>query len=350
MPPDPSPARVAACSRTVGDDECIIITHDLASDRMDVSVRVQTGDFFTGSLRLEASSVPFDRFAEFSRVALTHPSRERVEGVFSFALEPIPSSREECELVWRFSEERFDEAFARERRTRESAGDDFASHRVGLVRLRLETDAVDRVGLLCEALEARAREAAVALESNAALARAFDESRATREEAVKALEETREDMARRFLALMNTKKAELVRMRDALESAEAELEDARARLERARRSSAEHPSANGDASGRVLEGEHDVDDDENAVDFGDDEAYNTTDDDMDPTQEGGRVSARKRFGKSQSQPSQPRSSQGRKRASAKPTPEDDAKQNPKPRKQSKSKTFLADTLALLDED
>jgi len=345
MPPDTSPARVAACSRTVGDDECIIITHDLASDRLDVSVRVQTGEFFTGSLRLDASSVPFDRFADFARVALAHPSRERVERVFTFTLEPMASSKDECELVWRFSEESFEDAFDGERRTRASDADDFASNRVGLVRLRLETDVVDRVGMLCEALEARAREAAVAVDARDALARAFDESKATREAAMKALEETREDMAQRFLALLNTKKAELVRMRDALESADAELEDARARLERARRSSAEHPSANGDASG-----EHEIDDEDNAVDFDDEEEYNTTDDDMDPTQKGGRVSARKRFGASPSQPSQARSSQARKRASAKPTPEDDAKEKSTPRKQKKSKAFLADTLALLDED
>ena len=95
----------------------------------------------------------------------------------------------------------------------------------GVVILKREREAVDRTLALARALEAsearRRREAANSAEAAAACEGATQ----TNEKMSQAMDEMKEDLARRFIAMMNTKKAEMVRLRDGLDAAEMELEE-----------------------------------------------------------------------------------------------------------------------------
>jgi hypothetical protein len=155
-------------------------------------------------------------------------------------------------------------------------------------------------------------------------------SRKRADEAIEAMRETKEDMARRVMALLNAKKTEMRRMRETLDAAEAEVEDLNARLARARESGLANgtaPVEDGDVPGLMLFDDND-------------DGECTTDDEASPTQRGERVSMRKRFGKqTQSQTQSP----SRKRT--KTTTPATKKRSPR-----QKKSFLASTLALLDTE
>lgn len=331
---------LTAVTRRVSGRDVVILTTQRACDVPEIAVELRDVDdarAFAGQL------TPPRRDDASARVALTDPRRQLVDDVFEFALESCARANE-VELVWRYDAAAFEATFgsgARRGDGDESDGDgEYARRRIGVVTLRTMTHCIDRTVELARVVEERTLGRMAAEATSAALERTSAARRALSEEATRAVEETKEDMARRFLALMNAKKMEIMRFREELASAETELEDLRARCERARGASVagdDEGTSTGGANGR------ESDDD-------DDAEYYTTDEDLDPTQRGGRVSARKRFGKSQTQPTQSERG-GAKRPSEIPRASIDEREGRAKRKvPSKDKSFLANTLALLDAD
>ena len=352
------PPIVTARARRIDDVTCVVITSASPSSpaRVDVIVREPNGTTHVGTLDFN-DDAPFEGFEAFARAALG-ASREDDDGddddAFVFAFERDTGEKDEMELVFRRRED-VPGANAGERSGREdgngngngSASMGFEAVPTGVVILKREREAVDRTLALARALEAsearRRRERA----TSARATRACEDANETNEKMSQAMDEMKEDLARRFIAMMNAKKAEMVRLRDGLDAAEMELEEARLKL--ARRV---ETGAVGDAAGSLG---IDVDDDFDDGNVDGDEY--TTDEDIDPTQKGGRISLRKKFGKSQSQsarPSQPsqRPSQASRsqRASAHDADAPPSQTTKRSKRAAKSKSFLADTLALLDAE
>ena len=354
------PPIVPARARRIDDVTCVVITSASPSSpaRVDVIVRDPNGTTHVGTLDFN-DDAQFEGFEAFARAALG-ASREDDDGddddAFVFAFERDTGEKDEIELVFRRRED-VPGASAGERSGREdgngngngngSASMGFDAVPPGVVILTRECEAVDRTLALARALEAsearRRRERA----TSARAPRACEDANETNEKMSQAMDEMKEDLARRFIAMMNAKKAEMVRLRDGLDAAEMELEEARLKL--ARRG---ETGAVGDDAGSLG---IDVDDDFDDGNVDGDEY--TTDEDIDPTQKGGRISLRKKFGKSQSQsarPSQPsqRPSQASRsqRASAHDADAPPSQTTKRSKRAAKSKSFLADTLALLDAE
>ena len=334
---------------------CTLREDDRPFDRaFDVTIRNGvTGARFTGSLRLHANDAcddDSDARWRSTMDALTSAKSKDVSDVFDFALERSEEDGDgkRWELVWRFSEEaraeRFDAPEDEEeeetavkvgRKSSKSGG----KMRIGVLELREdETWDAMRCGmdaLACAESAERSEARANAAEACAKrLVLGAETSRKRADEAIEAMKETKEDMARRVMALLNAKKTEMRRMRETLDAAEAEVEDLNARLERARASgmaSGTAPVEDGDDAGLTLFEEDD------------DSGEYTTDDEAHPTQRGERVSMRKRFGKqTQTQTQTQTQSQSRKR-----TKTTTKKQSTTTRQK---KSFLANTLALLDTE
>lgn len=338
----------SAVTRVIfGVPHAVILTRRDDVRAYDVTIRNGvTGARFTGSLRMDVRDDDSDARWRSTMDALTSAKNKDVLDVFDFALERNQDAEEDgnaWELVWRFSEEaraeRFDASEDEEddetvvkveRKSSKSGG----KMRIGVLELREdETWDAKRCGMDALACAASAEQSEA--RANAAEARAkrlvlgAETSRRRADEAIEAMKETKEDVARRVMALLNAKKTEMRRMRETLDAAEAEVEDLNARLERARESGLANGTApvedgDGDDGGLTLFEEDD------------DGGEYTTDDEAHPTQTGERVSMRKRFGK-QSQ------SQSRKR-----TKTATKKQSTTTTRQKKS--FLAKTLALLDTE
>lgn len=369
MPPTRAPRddrSSSAVTRVIsGVPHAVILTRREDVRAYDVTIRNGvTGARFTGSLRMNDdrdADADDDSDARWRSTmdALTSAKNKEVFDVFDFALERNQDAEEDgqrsWDLVWRFSEEARAERFDKEeeeeeddetvvkveRKSSKSGG----KMRIGVLELREdETWDAKRCGMDALACAASAEQSEA--RANCAEARAkrlvlgAETSRRRADEAIEAMKETKEDVARRVMALLNAKKTEMRRMRETLDAAEAEVEDLNARLERARESGL----ANGTAP--VEDGEGD-DGGLTLFEEDDDGGEYTTDDEAHPTQRGERVSMRKRFGKqtqTQTQTQTQSQTQSRKRTKTAAT----KKQSTTTTRQKKS--FLANTLALLDTE
>lgn len=363
MPPTRAPRddrSSSAVTRVIsGVPHAVILTRRDDVRAYDVTIRNgATGARFTGSLRMNDdrdADADDDSDARWRSTmdALTSAKNKEVFDVFDFALERNQDAEEDgnaWEMVWRFSEETRAERFDKEEeddetvvKTERKSSKSGGKMRIGVLELREdETWDAKRCGMDALACAASAEQSEA--RANAAEARAkrlvlgAETSRRRADEAIEAMTETKEDVARRVMALLNAKKTEMRRMRETLDAAEAEVEDLNARLERARESGL----ANGTAP--VEDGEGD-DGGLTLFEEDDDGGEYTTDDEAHPTQRGERVSMRKRFGKqTQTQTQTQSQSQSRKRTKTTAT----KKQSTTTTRQKKS--FLANTLALLDTE
>ena len=356
------PDIVTARTRRVDDVPCVIMTSASSSSpaRVDVIVREPNGTTHVGVLNFN-DDAPFDGFEAFARAALGASREDDVEDeddAFVFAFERDTGEKEEIELVFRRRED-VPGAGAGERLGRGDGNGNgngrasmgFDAVRTGVVILRREYEAVDRTSALARALEASEARLRRERATRARATRACEDANETNEKMSRAMDEMKEDLARRFIAVMNAKKAEMVRLRDGLDAAEMELEETRLKLARRAETDADGRAVGDDAGSLGVDVEDDFDD---GADDGDE--Y-TTDEDVDPTQKGGRISMRKKFGKSQSQPVRPsqpsqRPSQASRsqRASTHDADAPSQTTTKRSKRAAKSKSFLADTLALLDAE
>ena len=354
MPPDDDdPSHTTLVTRTTSTHNtiCITCTAHALTRALTVSVR-DANRRFSGVIRITDADAPYDHYLDIAACALTDPRQQRVRETFTFTLDDVDGDDDAKELVWSFREEDYNVKFRGEAvedeipsTPTEDGIDAFERTRVGVLTLRASDNDEDDMIAIARGYE-RAREMVMTLEEDGArLVEASEAATRRASEATEAKASAQEECARRFVALLNTKKSEIRGARDKLEAADVELETLRSRLERGGgREALETTSA------AALDG----DDDDGDDDDDDGEQY-ATDDENVPTQRGERISMRKKFARAtQPQSQAPSQAARRKRggvdAAAEPSQQQQHTQSQSTKtakaKKQKNKSFLAD--ALLD--
>ena len=331
---------------------CIACAPSARERALEVTVR-DGARCFTGTLRDDDARAPYDHYFDIAACALRDPRRARVAETFTFTLDDVDGDTRATELAWSFREEDYNLKFGAATTVEDEIPstpdedfiDGFECTRVGVLTLHAREDDGGDMISIARGYE-RAREMVMTLEEDgAALREASRRATARAEEATTAKARVQEECARRFVALLNTKKSELQRARDALEAADVEIETLRSRLERGGGGLATTTTAAAATGAALDDDDDDVDDDDD-----DDEKY-ATDDENVPTQRGERVSMRKKFAReTQTQSQAPSQAARRKRGGGETASSSQQHTQSQPTKskakRAKNKSFLAD--ALLD--
>ena len=334
---DPRAPALTSVSRAVSGETFRILTR-ASTSAIDVSARDASGKTFVG--RLDLQRAPFERFGEFARAALGDPRRERVERAFTFTFERAEENGDEYELVWRFREAEAEATlddgaeFATTRAKTANDGKNYGAVRTGVCGMRrVESDDAFCDGgfayeALGEALEMEARRRFNAERDGKRAIEARERANENCETALREMDALKERLAQNFLSLLNEKKKGMRKMAEELEAARAENDELKADLASAR---LEHSKP--DVDGFVaVKGERSVDADVDEDRDESEDEYNT-DDETERTRRRGRKRDASQPSQRKSQPSQSQPSQKRARNAT-----------------AKKKSFLADTLALLDAD
>ena len=334
---DPRAPALTSVSRAVSGETLRILTR-ASTSAIDVSARDASGKTFVG--RLDLQRAPFERFGEFARAALGDPRRERVERAFTFTFERAEENGDEYELVWRFREAEAEATlddgaeFATTRAKTANDGKNYGAVRTGVCGMRrVESDDAFCDGgfayeALGEALEMEARRRFNAERDGKRAIEARERANENCETALREMDALKERLAQNFLSLLNEKKKGMRKMAEELEAARAENDELKADLASAR---LEHSKP--DVDGFVaVKGERSVDADVDEDRDESEDEYNT-DDETERTRRRGRKRDASQPSQRKSQPSQSQPSQKRARNAT-----------------AKKKSFLADTLALLDAD
>ena len=334
---DPRAPALTSVSRAVSGETFRILTR-ASTSAIDVSARDASGKTFVG--RLDLQRAPFERFGEFARAALGDPRRERVERAFTFTFECAEENGDEYELVWRFREAEAEATlddgaeFATTRAKTANDGKNYGAVRTGVCGMRrVESDDAFCDGgfayeALGEALEMEARRRFNAERDGKRAIEARERANENCETALREMDALKERLAQNFLSLLNEKKKGMRKMAEELEAARAENDELKADLASAR---LEHSKP--DVDGFVaVKGERSVDADVDEDRDESEDEYNT-DDETERTRRRGRKRDASQPSQRKSQPSQSQPSQKRARNAT-----------------AKKKSFLADTLALLDAD
>ena len=334
---DPRAPALTSVSRAVSGETFRILTR-ASTSAIDVSARDASGKTFVG--RLDLQRAPFERFGEFARAALGNPRRERVERAFTFTFGRAEENGDEYELVWRFREAEAEATlddgaeFATTRAKTANDGKNYGAVRTGVCGMRrVESDDAFCDGgfayeALGEALEMEARRRFNAERDGKRAIEARERANENCETALREMDALKERLAQNFLSLLNEKKKGMRKMAEELEAARAENDELKADLASAR---LEHSKP--DVDGFVaVKGERSVDADVDEDRDESEDEYNT-DDETERTRRRGRKRDASQPSQRKSQPSQSQPSQKRARNAT-----------------AKKKSFLADTLALLDAD